>query len=885
MIGPVALDARVLRCIRRLRVVVLATGAIALFACPARTVLHTQAADLMQPRQDPACSQAARERAHVPTLLLEGKLDRAVRVIQQADRDCPASASLTWAQLVETLMDLGRWEEAERLAAEIARSAAATPDALRAARNVRSRAPDISARAPDPEGLYSRGVAAKARGEEAAAQRFFDLAAVDLVRAGKASTGGAVELSLDTPNGLSSRCLCDYHNPPACTCGGSRFGDPSADPLDATTGGRAWAIAYSHDGRTFAASHGERIFVFATRTLQERLRLEGHTAFVRALAFAPDDRTLISGADDRTARRWDLATGKELTRLTNDGAGVTALTYSPDGTWLATGSGHGTFFAWDPATSQDVQEVSKDRCSVDALAFSADGKTLAAALCVQQIVLLEPPWFTRRADMEKRIGAWGRGAAWSPSERTLAFGSEREGLWIAEPDTGRKRQLAKKSSGLVAWSPDGTRLSTSSPSMIFDLQTSQIRAFSGHRHGAHAMVFGPDGKTLATSGEYDGTVRFWDAATGAELQAIRPHSPAVRALALSPSGASLASTWGDGMLRVVDLASGKVRWSAPLGTGRTDSLAFSPDGKVLAALGAPTSDRAPPDDVRPRRILIWDASTGAGVTHLDSSDLTGGLAWSRDGKVLAAGGGQQILRWSMPGWKPLPPLSTWCSDDGLKACVVDRVAWSPDGRTLLAGAFRMGVVRWDVANDERQRVRRTAAMVNASPGDGGLLDFLDLTAAQPAAARVTRWRITSAAFQPGSQAVAVGRKDRTVALLDGKGEQALGVLRGHADEVNTVVWTPDGRALLSGSEDGDIRFWSPDGRPLAVLRVVEGTSSSYVFTEGPDARIEVFGPEGARFPLCRAGRESLPFAACAERFLVPGLLVAALAGDRSVLRP
>ncbi len=350
------------------------------------------------------------------------------------------------------------------------------------------------------------------------------------------------------PNGLSSRCACDFQSPPACSCGGDLPSDPKADPGRIDKLGSVGAIAYSPDRALFAVSHGERVFLLDASTLRERFHLEGHTAFVRALVFGPDGKTLISGADDRTSRRWDLATGKELSRLTSDGAGITALAFAPDGTWVAAGSGHGTFFGWDLTSSKEVREASKD----------------------------------------------------------------------------------------------------------------------------------------------------------------------------------------------------------------------------------------------PTR-------------------------------------------------------------------------------------------RWDAVSGDEQKGARTPAMGVAHPGDGGWLDLIDRTSeARPKALWSTLNLVASTAYKPGGGAVAVGRRDMTVSLLDGAGERVLAVHRGPAGVVSAVAWTRDGRVLISGGDDGEIRFWSAGGRPLAVLRVVEGTPDSYVFTEGSDARIEVFGAAASCVPLCRVGRETSPFEACARRFNASGLLSAAL---------
>ena len=65
---------------------------------------------------DPRCEAAAADRARVSGLLAEGKLDRAARVLEHAGALCPARARETWAALVTTLVEVGRRDEARRLA-------------------------------------------------------------------------------------------------------------------------------------------------------------------------------------------------------------------------------------------------------------------------------------------------------------------------------------------------------------------------------------------------------------------------------------------------------------------------------------------------------------------------------------------------------------------------------------------------------------------------------------------------------------------------------------------------------------------------------------------------------------------------------------------------
>jgi len=102
-----------------------------------------------------------------------------------------------------------------------------------------------------------------------------------------------------------------------------------------------------------------------------------HEDGVRAMAFSPDGRWLATTSDDRTARVWDPATGREVARMAHDDM-VWAVAFSPDGRWLATGSADGTARVWDPATGQEVARMAHED-EVVAVAFSPDGRWLATA--------------------------------------------------------------------------------------------------------------------------------------------------------------------------------------------------------------------------------------------------------------------------------------------------------------------------------------------------------------------------------------------------------------------------------------------------------------------------------------------------------------------------
>jgi WD40 repeat protein len=200
-------------------------------------------------------------------------------------------------------------------------------------------------------------------------------------------------------------------------------------------------------------------------------------------------------------------------------------------------------------------------------------------------------------------------------------------------------------------------------------------ALSGHERDVTSVAFAPDGKTLA-SGSLDGTLRLWDLATGKEAATCRWDKAVITSVAFAPDGKTVAvGGGGKGDVKLWDTSSGKDVRTMGGHSKAVFGIAFSPDGKHLTSGSQDCT------------VKVWDVSTGKEVFNLEGHRGLGvcGVAFSPDGKVLASAGIDGTVRlWDTTTGKAMATYQ------GKKA--VFCVAFSPDGKTVAAGTDVDGLV-------------------------------------------------------------------------------------------------------------------------------------------------------------------------------------------------
>jgi WD40 repeat protein len=401
----------------------------------------------------------------------------------------------------------------------------------------------------------------------------------------------------------------------------------------------AVAVAFSPDGALLASAGADGVVrVWNRATGAEVRHYAGARDHVRRLVFAPDGSRLWSMGRVSGVREWDLA---EVTRqrMRGPSGNVNALAVAPDSKHAATGHGFGSVMLWDLETGQGT-EVDNHGSNIAALAFSSDGRYLASGGQSGAVRLVDRQGGRQGGQGSARVlgthgDTWVRWLDFSRDGRLLASGGDDGAASVWNLETGQVQRLVAGTASVrhLAFSPDGGLLATAAADgavTLWDLASGTHRALGSHAGGARHVAFSPDGAWLA-SGGLDHQVRLWNVRTG-ESRARPGHRGDINELYFSPDGRYLASiAWGDPFVLLLDLADDT---SERLPIEGPLGLAWAPDSAHLAAVGEDAT------------VWLWHAASGQGqmIDQLDgAADL---VAFSPDGKRLLAGNrSSDLLVW------------------------------------------------------------------------------------------------------------------------------------------------------------------------------------------------------------------------------------------------
>jgi WD40 repeat protein len=385
-------------------------------------------------------------------------------------------------------------------------------------------------------------------------------------------------------------------------------------------------------------------------TLAERRRLQGHTDPVMDVQFSHDGTLLASGADDRVAMVWEVASGERREQLRGHVGSVWGVAFSPDDATLHTAGTDGEMLAWD--LRGDRRWIALDRIS-DPAVIGAE-TTLA-----------------------------------SPTGEAVAYVAlNSAAIQFLDLATGRAGPLidpGHRQFGDWAWSPDGRNFATAGADgfvRVWDWRTGQIvterQVAQGHIAG---LKFTGDGKDLL-AGERAGTVSTLDARTleptGRPVD-VAPQLGGNLVLPFAGPNRHTGIAFGGRRFALVDLEDGRVVHDGAVGFIVGNNGDFSPDGRRFVVPGIAGE----------LRLLDVESGEWVGPTR---SAHGGSALYAPDGATIVTGGGDgSVGLWDGRTGAPLAEMLSAGPSLGSDA------RFLPDGHTVLISSVDGAISTWDTS--------------------------------------------------------------------------------------------------------------------------------------------------------------------------------------------
>ena len=599
--------------------------------------------------------------------------------------------------------------------------------------------------------------------------------------------------------------------------------------------------------------------------------LSGHSGSIEDVAISPDNRYLATVSQDQTARIWDLSTGKTIHVFSGHSGEISSVAFSPDGKYLVTASYDRTARLWNVASGEVIQIFGGLKYGIESVSFSPDGKHIVTVGLEegrvwdigtgQTIHILSGPGsskflkvtyspngqkiLTGSDDRTARLWDSSTGneiqaflhpkavnaVAFSPKGNEIVTGCEDgnirvwdsvSGLLIQEI-SGRQSRIAD-----LELSPSGKLLLSASSDhtvRLWDMNTGQnIRVFGGLEATPRAVTFSQDGRLAVTAGD-DKEVRVWNLRSSFPIgkEFLGTGGPMWDA-AFSPDGNRVVTANNDGTAQIWEIATGQLLLTLTGHNGITRGVVFSPDGKMVLTVSEDHTAK------------LWDVGTGMELRRfVGHTDIVSSGVFSPDAQYVVTTGfdgtarvwetqtGKLILVYSHQGpghlnrimFSPDGNSVVTSADDGTARIWNPRtgedimifrrpgasmtgVAFSPDGRILITTSLDGTISLWNVATGEEQFhfLSHTGYIYGAA--------FQPGPAHNPVRGYSTGWLVQ----HHGPYYVTSGA-DGTARLFS-MGPMNIIELRRFtvsSDEVRNVVFSPDGKYILTASQDGVARLW------------------------------------------------------------------------------
>ncbi len=594
----------------------------------------------------------------------------------------------------------------------------------------------------------------------------------------------------------------------------------------------AKAVTFNADGTKVIVGQADNIIrlwaIPAAAPFAPEKEIKGHTGSINSIALVVGGAQILSGSEDATARVWDLASGNQVRAFAHGGP-VNSVAVRADGLFVATSSPNNIAKLWNNQTGAQVAELKGDlnlnRAVVErtddqkvaqqfkaladasfkaaetnqkerdeAVKKAAEAKVNADKAVVEQDpkvkeAVAKAEVAKKAADEKKDDAALAKASTDAAAEvtkqqdelkkRTDAVASAMRAITLAET-------AAKSAAEQIAAAKVQQDAMTAAVTQADTTVKAATDADAAGLKPVRGVAFSADGKRLFTSAD-DNLVHVWDSTLGKAIEVYTGHKAAVGSIATAPNGVVVSGSAD----QTVTIWTSIPTWSligqlgpkkeTPLDfagspfASRVLSLAFSRDGKWLATGGGEAS--------RSGELIIWDVATQTQAKEFKDahSDTVMSIEFSRDGKYLVSGAADKFVKlWDFNATKLIK------SFEGHTHHVLG-VSIKSDNSLIASAGADNAIKIWNVETGEQART---------IPG-------------------YTK-QVTSIRFLGVTDNVISCGGDKTVRYHNAANGSQPRAFAGGTDFMYCAAASRDEQIVVAAGEDGVLRVWN--GTNAAVIR-------------------------------------------------------------------
>lgn len=581
-------------------------------------------------------------------------------------------------------------------------------------------------------------------------------------------------------------------------------------------------------------------FLQAQSQKLETVIQKGHELAVIAVAISPDSNYVATGSRDKTAKLWELKTGREIRSFLGHEGSVNGLQFSSDGKLLITSSGDKTARIWEVSTGQEIFKTNQEEKVITDVALSSNNHFFVIAGYPDSARVFD--FQSKNLITKIQVNAdqgrgYGVNMAISPDNKWIAFGEDNKTANVYQTsDWSKAYQFDVKEgwcggcSTFVTFSPDSKSLYSGShhgPIRKFSLENgNHVITYSENIDELQSLDVSSDGKKLLAATNKE--IFVFDTQTGKKTDQIQPTvKEDINECLFTLNGQQVIITSNDNTAHIWDLKRKKI-------TGALTGFLNERDQ------GGLTYDF---DD-------YWDAGMARYVR------IRNYLMLSKDGKELIKGKfGTKVKRWDISSGKTVLEYS------GHKKAVLC-YDLSKDGKRMVTGGGDGKIILWDVAsgdsikvihsyqhpvldidfNEDETRIATSswdATMKVHDLATGKLMQYWNFN--DFGSAFNVQWG-------PGDLYL-IAAQHKELRMWEMDTQEVIRNFVGHTEQISSIQLSADQKSLLTASWDGSVRLWDIGTGLLrkkfashtgAVHVAVFSADENHVYSAGADRIIRIW---------------------------------------------